>query len=339
MKRLLALALALCLLLALGTVCAFADEQEDAKANPITLKVAVKSSATAANSVATQRWVDAVNAADCGIEMLLYTDASLGSETEVVQQIIMGEPLIINADPTHLEAYAPELALLNGPYFVESLEDFDYVVQTEWFAEQMELLKENNFFVINADMHFGQRHLLAIKPVHTPADLNGLKIRSQPAEISMATVEGLGGTPVPLAFSEIFEALNNKVVDGEENPLNTIYNAKHHETPAKYISLTGHTSTLTMYTMNYGVWNSLTEYQQKVLTETAHEAFTYYNEVLYPEATQEALDAFASDGAVVNEDVVIAAFKESCKSVYDLIDTNGVYEKVQEQIAELKNAA
>ena len=337
MKRILALAMVLCMVLALGTASAFADAQSDAKANPITLKVAVKSGATAANSVATQMWVDAVNAADCGIEMLLYTDAALGSETEVVQQIIMGEPLIINADPTHLESYAPELALLNGPYFVESLEDFDYVIQTEWFAEQMELLKENNFYVINADMHFGQRHLLATKPVHTPEDLKGLKIRSQPAEVSIATVEGLGGTAVPLAFSEIFEALNNKVIDGEENPLNTIYNAKHHETPAKYISLTGHTSTLTMDTMYYDVWKSLTEYQQQVLTETAHEAFTYYNEVLYPEATQEALDAFADDGAIVNEDVDISAFKESCKSVYELIDTDGAYDKIQEQILAVKN--
>lgn len=336
MKKVLALILALCMVFTLVAVSASADAIEEAKANPITLKVAIKSSATAANSIAAQMWADAVNAADCGIEMLVYTDASLGSETEVVQQIIMGEPLIINADPTHLEPYAPQIALLNGPYFVEALEDFDYVVKTAWFADQMKILQDNNFYVINADMHFGQRHLLATKAVHTPEDLKGLKIRSQPAEVSIATVEGLGGTAIPLAFSEIFEALNNKVVDGEENPLATIYNAKHHETPANVVSLTGHSSTLTMHTMNYNVWKSLTEYQQQVLTDTAHEAFTYYNEVLYPEATKEAIDAFAADGAIINEDVDIAAFKESCKSVYDLIDKDGVYDEVQAQIAALK---
>lgn len=309
---------------------------EEAQANPVTLKVAVKSSGTAANSIATQMWCDAVNEADVGIEMLFYPDGQLGSETDVMQQIIMGEPLIVNAEAGHLEPYAPELGLMSGPYFVESLDDFDLVVQTPWFADQMEAVQNAGLYVVSADMHFGQRHLIATKEVRTPADLAGLKIRSQPYETSLAMIEAMGGTPVPLAFSEIYEALSNGVVDGEENPLNTIYNAKHHETKAKVVSLTGHQSNISLYVMNLGIYNSLTEQQQQVLSDTAREAFTYYNQVLYPEATQEAIDAFAKQGVTVVEDVDIAAFKEATQTVYDLIDTEGVYDEVMAQIEALR---
>lgn len=320
------------------TESAPATPQDEAKANPVTLKVAIGASVTAANGQAAKMWCDLVNDADVGIDMQLFPDSQLGGEDEILQQIVMGEPLITNCASDALEPYAPQLSLLNGPYFVEEMEDLKYVPETEWFKEQEEILKSQNLIIVNAEERFGQRNLLCTKEVRTPADLAGLKIRSQPSEVSMAMVNSMGATAIPLDFSEIYEGLSNGVIDGEENPLATIYNAKHHEATAKVISLTGHVSTIDLYTMNYAVYNTLTDYQKQVLGECAHEAFTYYNEVLYPEATAAALEAFKREGVTIVDDVDIAAFKEATKSVYDIIDPDGVYDEVMAQIAALKAA-
>ena len=346
MKKIFALILALTMVFTLcacgekaeAPVEAPATPKEEAQANPVTLKVAIGASVTAANGQSAKMWCDLVNEANVGIDMQLFPDSQLGGEDEILQQIVMGEPIITNCASDALEPYAPQLALLNGPYLVENMEDLKYIPQTEWFKAQEELLKENNLIIVNAEERFGQRNLLSIREVRTPADLAGLKIRSQPSQVSMAMVNSMGATAVPLDFSEIYEGLSNGVIDGEENPLATIYNAKHHEATAKVISLTGHVSTLDLFTMNLTVYNTLTDYQKQVLGECAHEAFTYYNEVLYPEATEAALAAFEAEGITVVHDVDVAAFKEATKSVYDLIDPDGVYDDLMAEIEALKAA-
>lgn len=315
------------------------DEVAAAKANPIVLKAAVKSSSTAANAVAVQHWCDAVNNADIGITMEFYPDGQLGTETELIQQILLGEPIISNADASNLQPYAPQLSITSGPYFVETLDDLQYVIETEWFQEQMDLLESQGLKIVDPNMRFGQRNFLATKAISSPADLKGMKIRSMTDEASMAIISAMGGTPVPLPFSEIFEGLNNGIVEGEENPLNTIFVNKHYDTPAKVISPTGHQSTFTFHTMATSVWNKLTPYQQKVLTECAAAAMKEYNEVLYPAATQDALDQFEAVGVTINDNVDIAAFKEATLSVYDIIDPDGVYDTIQAQMAEIKAAA
>ncbi|WP_066456763.1 TRAP transporter substrate-binding protein DctP [Anaerotruncus rubiinfantis] len=322
-----------------ASLASAADASESAPAgeeNPyVLIKMAQKSSAKSANGEAIQIWCDLVNEAGVNIEMQFFPDSQLGTEQEMVEQILMGEPLILYTDPTLASNYAPQLALLNGPYFVAQLEDFLLVNETEWFQQQLKELEDKGIKCVNSRFLFGQRHMLARKPVRTPEDLAGVKIRSQPSDVSIAVVEAMGATAVPLPFAEIYEALASGVIDGEENPLATIYTNKHHET-AKVVSLTGHMSTLSMFLMNNDLFNSLTEAQQKAIIDCGNQAADAFNNEINPRYTEEALSQFASEGVTIVDDVDIAAFQEATRKVYEQIDTWGAYDTIQSQLEALK---
>jgi TRAP-type C4-dicarboxylate transport system substrate-binding protein len=166
--------------------------------------------------------------------------------------------------------------------------------------------------------YFGTRELTADRAIYTPADLSGLKIRAIPFPIYMAAVEGMGASPMPVDFAELPTALATKVVNGQENPYNTILNSKFYETQS-HLMQTNHIIGGEVVVVNVNAFNKLSPENQKAVMAAAAEASEY--------GTQLTRDLEASDLKTLQEKGMqvigpkegldAAAFQASTKKVIE----------------------
>ena len=148
-----------------------------------------------------------------------------------------------------------------------------------WNAE----LEQEGGLVVLANYYFGARTLTTTDtPVRTPADLSGLKIRAVGNPLSLATIRGLGANPTPLPLSELFQGLSQGIVDGQENPLPTIYNQKFFDVQ-DYVILTRHQLIPIPFTMNGRSWSRLGDDDKAAVRRAAEEAAAFMTETVMAE--------------------------------------------------------
>ncbi|MCI5038357.1 MAG: TRAP transporter substrate-binding protein [Donghicola eburneus] len=196
-----------------------------------------------------------------------YADGQLGDEKELMQKLRLGtvQFTLISSIMTNV---APEFALFDMPFLVQDRAHLKAInaeiVQTDLAPKAEEAgLKvlstwENGFRQITNNT----------RPINTPADLEGLKIRTPSSEWRVAMFKEWGANPTPMAFSEVFVALQTGTMDGQENPLTNITGANFQEVQ-KYLSLTGHVYSPTYLTTGLGTWNGLPEDVQAAATTVA----------------------------------------------------------------------
>jgi tripartite ATP-independent transporter DctP family solute receptor len=196
-----------------------------------------------------------------------YADGQLGDEKELMQKLRLGtvQFTLISSIMTNV---APEFALFDMPFLVQDRAHLKAInaeiVQTDLAPKAEEAgLKvlstwENGFRQITNNT----------RPINTPADLEGLKIRTPSSEWRVAMFKEWGANPTPMAFSEVFVALQTGTMDGQENPLTNITGANFQEVQ-QYLSLTGHVYSPTYLTTGLGTWNDLPEDVQAAATTVA----------------------------------------------------------------------
>jgi tripartite ATP-independent transporter DctP family solute receptor len=131
-----------------------------------------------------------------------------------------------------------------------------------------------------SNWEWGFRNLTnSVRPVNTPEDVKGLKIRTPPELSNQAAMEALGGIVQTIQFSELPMALKQGVVDGQENPVSVIYAFKIYETQ-KYLAMTGHTYNSMVHVMSKKSWDKLTPEQQQIVKEESKKAGDYMRQTL-----------------------------------------------------------
>ena len=153
------------------------------------------------------------------------------------------------------------------------------------------------------------------KPITCVADMAGLKIRSQEDPIVMAMFEALGAKATPMNYSEVYSALETKIVDGAENDMTSYYTSGHYEV-APYYSLDKHTALGSLFCISGKAWDSLSADQQDALKKAAQEASMYDRELL--ETSEAESRAAVEAGGATIIDVDISEFQDACSSVYEL---------------------
>lgn len=136
------------------------------------------------------------------------------------------------------------------------------------------------------------------KPILTPDDLKGLKIRTQESPTSVKLVNALGGSATPISYGELYTGLQAGVVDGAENNPPSFYTSRHYEV-CKYYSLDEHTAVPDVLLISTVVWNDLNPQQQKWLQEAADESYEYQKK-LWAEATKKALEEVKKAGVEIS---------------------------------------
>lgn len=261
-------------------------------------------------------------------EIVLYPSSQLGSKKDVMEQMKMGAAMVTLTDGAFFADYIPDFAIMMGPYLGKDYKDVIKLSNTPWFADMSAQLDKKGFHILAANWLYGTRHMVTKKPVHTLADLKGMKIRVPNARIQIEAMKELGATPTPMPLAEVYPALTTGVIDGAENPIPVLYGQKHHE-PAKYLILSGHLDNITNITISAKYYDKLPADIQKALTDTCIEAGDFMTKLIL-DNEKETIEKMKKEGVTVIE-VDRNAFREATKATYTKFPewTPGLYDKLQ----------
>ena len=263
------------------------------------------------------KWAELLNARDTGLTMQVFPDSQLGNKTDIIDQMLLGEPVITLADGAFFADYGvPDMGIVFGPFLFANWDECWKLIQSNWWAEQCKKLEEKGLHILAANWAYGARHTLTTKPVKTVDDLKGLQIRVPTNQIQTKGFEVLGATPVGMSLGDVYTALQQGTIDGGENPLATLYGRKHHEV-AKYLILDGHVLNFTNWICSQMWFESLTEEQQKALVETGYEAGVFNNE-LQSKAEEHYMNLMKDEGVtvVVPSEEVLNGFRAKAADFY-----------------------
>lgn len=242
-------------------------------------------------------------------------NAQYGDDMEALTQMRMGTLAFSTNSQGATSSVVPQFSVLGLPFLFDSLPAAWKVMDGE-VGDELKKLAEEQGLVLLALWDNGIRHVSNnVHPIETPGDLNGLKIRTPPDEMTVDIFEALGANPTPMNFSELYIALEQGVVDGQENPLMNIYSSKLYEVQ-DYISLTGHKYESTPLLMSKIVWDSLSSEQQEVIQDAAIEAGEFNRQASLK--ADEELRSKMEDAGVAFNKVDTKPFIEATSSVYDL---------------------
>jgi len=248
----------------------------------------------------------------------LYPSGQLGSQEEVVEMLKSGAAQIHVASPQYPAKYLPELQVLTLPYLFASPEAFDRALDGPVGAEFGRVFEEKTDFKILAFEEFGLKQVFnRRRPVNTIDDLKGLKLRVINAPVTIKTFEALGASPVGMAFTEIYTAIQTGVLDGAEQPMNVIRSGKFYEV-AKYVSLTGHFYEIAMVYANKSFINGLPPDLRKVVMDAAQSMAKKERQIARANA-KTAREFLAARGMVVNDvaPAELAKMRAAVRPVYD----------------------
>lgn len=212
------------------------------------------------------------------LTMSVHPSGVLGNDSSILEGVRLGSIDIALTGNPFFTQFAPRLNVMDLPYLFRDANHAHRVVDGPVGAELLKDLERSGMKGL-AYWEIGFRHLTTSKlPIRTPAELKGLKIRTTPNKAHLQAFKLWGASPVPMAFSELYLALQTGTVDAQENPINNIYANRMYEVQ-KYLSLTGHAYTASIVAMNLGKFNALPPEQQKAVLEAAREAGLFQREL------------------------------------------------------------
>lgn len=242
---------------------------------------------------------------DGSIKIELFPDSQLGSKSELIDSMLLGEPVVTLADGAFYADYGvSDFGILFGPFLFDSWEQCWTLIESDWYAEQSAKLEEK-----------------------------GLKIRVPGNQIQSVGFDTLGATSTGMDLGEVYQALQTGTIDGAENPLATLYGRKLHEV-AKNLILDGHVKNFTTWVGSADFFNSLTKEQQELLVSTGNEAGLYNND-LQAKSEGDYLQKMKDEGVTVVEpsEEVLAGFKAAAAPFYEKGSTfgwsDGLYDTVR----------
>ena len=264
-------------------------------------------------------WIDTVEAESGGtIQIDLYPDSQLASGTDaIVNGIQTGAFEVAHFTTGNWASYSNAFAELNVPYLYTNYDEVHSILDGE-IGQAMKDQLERDVSGIKplAYISIGFRQVTASKPIHSVADMKGLKIRTMDDALQIAAMEAMGCTVTSVNISELYSALQTKMIDAQENPLSTIYSNKFYEVNP-YCCLTNHSYTSTFVFMNADVYNSLSD-NQKAAIEKANEAATAASKTAAEAAEVEYQELLEAEGMTIYQltDEEMAGFQEAASSCW-----------------------
>jgi tripartite ATP-independent transporter DctP family solute receptor len=226
------------------------------------------------NHIAAEKMVERIKERTKGeVVITIFPNNALGTSFETTDQVRRGviDLTLVGSDNLDRFPEAKSVALIGQPF---QFDDYAHA-HTTLDTVALDFLSKQ-FGAVNmkliSNYEWGFRSISnSARAINTPDDVKGLKLRVPPVAVNKNTMEALGATAVPIAFAELYMALSTKTVDGQENPVPTIWSSKFYEVQ-KYVALTKHIYTMMMFAANTGVWNKLSPEQQKIMTEEGWKA-------------------------------------------------------------------
>lgn len=269
------------------------------------------------NTVALDKFVELLDQKSGGkMKLKMYHAGTLGSQPDAIEQVRMGGLEIANFSLGPMGPVVPEANVVSLPFIFK---DPDHAFR---------VLEGKAGDMINAGM--AKKGLISLawydggarsfynskKPIKTPADVVGMKIRVMNNDLYSGMIKALGGNPSPMAFAEVYQSLKTGVVDGAENNWPSYESTGHYEV-AKYYSISQHLIIPETLCINAGVWNKLSADDQKILKEAAQESALLQRK-LWKERSKASEAKVLAGGSIANAIPDKSAFQAAMKPVYDM---------------------
>lgn len=248
----------------------------------------------------------------------VFHNSQLGDTTEMIDQARAGANVGTVTDVARLSSFVPSLAIMSAPFLFDTYDDADRFALSEDYLRWGEELKDASGLVMLASNWYqGPRHLLTQKPISGPADLAGVRMRTIGAPIWIETIRAMGAEPTPIAWGEVYSALQLGSIDAAEAQPTAITGAKLHEV-VKNVTKTGHIQLVTALVVSAEAWDQISPEHQAIVRDLAVENGRYASQLTI-DLGEQALADVAAVGVDV-ADVDLAPFKQAVSGVYELLD-------------------
>lgn len=325
----------LCPLALLAVVLLCGCEAEQAADKPVMLRMAhVYEVSAPTHACGTALLSKRLREKTTDLDVTVYPAAQLGSESELLEQLVAGELDLAITGPSFLAMWHPPVGVLDAAFATRDLDHMLEIARSDKMAPEWDELRKKYDARVLDTWAYGSRHLTSNVPIRHPDDLESFRLRAPGARIFQASAEALGASPMPIAFSEVYLALQQGIADGQENPVPVIKSMGFHEVQ-KCLNLTGHIQSSLQILVNERTWKRLTADQQKALLESIQElGDEVYAGLIKDE--KKLIEEWRKDGTMeIIDDVDVDAFRQRCRKYFSTgFEFSDVYTRITAEPSE-----
>ncbi|TWG94818.1 tripartite ATP-independent transporter DctP family solute receptor [Mesorhizobium sp. J18] len=264
---------------------------------------------------------------DGAIEVKLFPNSQLGPDEDVLEQARAGAPVAVVVDGGRLAVFQKEFGVLGAPYLASGYEGIRKVVTSPLFEEWVQKLRDaSGHQILSFNWWQGERELWTNKPVETPADLNGIRMRTPGAPVWVETIKAMGATPTPMPYAEVYSAMQQNVIDAVEAQLPAGKGSKLNEV-AKYLTKTHHINLITGLVTSASWFDSLSPELQTILREEALKAGDVASHGTEDSLAQ--IEAEMKEAGMTVSEIDVTPFKEATAGVYETLGYGDLREELQ----------
>ena len=266
------------------------------------------------------------------IRVKLYPNGVLGHDRILIEGLTLRSVDMVISGPSIIGWYTPEYGVFEAPFIFRDYEHMEKVMEGEIGQELATAIYSKRKIYFPAFFHRGPRYLTTTnKKVISPSDLKGLKLRVPELPVYIKSWKIFGANPTPLAYSDMFMALKQGVVDGQENPLETIYTSHLHETQ-KYAMKTEHLISFYIATIGDYFFEKFNVDEQKILQDAISEAADFQNSLMkkYEEEYIKELTKAGVEFIEVDKEAFEKLALEKLPGIFQDKWLPGIYQRIRE---------
>ncbi|MDR3301945.1 MAG: C4-dicarboxylate TRAP transporter substrate-binding protein [Spirochaetaceae bacterium] len=300
------------------------------KAKTFTLKMSTQLADTSPMVDGFREWGKAVEErTKGGIKIEVFTTAQLGSDEDVIEQALQGVNVAVLTDGGRMANYVKNIGIIGMPYIADGYDDLLKITSSPTFSTWDAELVGNGIRILSYSWYDGPRNFYTNKPITVPADLAGQRIRTPGAPVWARSVAAMGATPIAMPWTDSYNALQSKSIDGVEVQ-STSAGPAHMEEVTKYLNRTEHFQ-LANFIMVGETWFAAlpAEYQQILAEECKKASGENAKKILAVAAEFE--NVMVSKGMLVVESDK-AAFKQAAEAAYDELGFRELRDQIWQEI-------
>lgn len=269
------------------------------------------------------------------LELQLFTSGTLPIGKDGMEQVVNGSDWIFVDGVNFLGDYIPDYNAVTGPLLYQNFDEYLRMTKSPLVEKLNKQAEEKGIKVLSLDWLFGFRSIMAKKPIRTPEDMKGVKLRVPTSQLYTFTIEALGGNPVAMPYPDTYAALQQGVIDGVEGSILTYYGTKQYENVKEY-SLTKHLLGVSAVCISTKVWNELTDEQRQILEEEflAGALDNLEQTIVLEKEYENKLKELGVNFYEVDAD----AFNKAVAPVYTMFPkwTPGIYEEIMKELTKIR---
>jgi tripartite ATP-independent transporter DctP family solute receptor len=261
----------------------------------------------------------------------VFGNSALGSENDTIDQVRIGAIDMVRANAAAFNDIVPDSMIPSLPFLFRDIDHFRKAMYGPAGQKILDAFQAKGMVALTF-YESGARSIYAKKPIHSPADMKGLKVRVQPSDLMVDEIKAMGGTPTPMPFAEVYTGLKTGLIDSAENNVPSYVETKHYEVAPVY-SETEHSMTPEVVVFSKKVWDTLTPQEQSAIRKAAADSVPYY-EKLWTAKEAEGVQTVTKAGVKIipASQVDRAAFVKAMQPVWAKYEKTPEMKQIVDQI-------